>query len=267
MVHGNGIAWVGVLLSAAACGRIGYDPTSAANEDAAPNLIDAMAVDATACEFDGGFIAPVLQDDWTRADTGSSAVTSLSIPVPAGTQEGDLIVLVLTVDDSGLVPVTPAGFVQVFAIEGGARHTAVHYRIAGIAEPAFYLATWGSDDQAIGYALRITGAHPTTPIGNFSSSLANSDAATFDAMNTSSDDSLVFATVATPTNNTICGEWSAPFTTVDCHFNDPNDNASVAFNTYTTAGTAVAPIFDFLNPPDSHAATLFEILPGVSCGP
>ena len=132
--------------------------------------------------------------------------------------------------------------------------------VAGNTAPQNFVVTWASGDQAIAYALRITRAHPTTPIGKTSAALGNPDIADFDAMTTSSNDSLLFATVATSTNTTICGQWSAPFTGVDCFFNGPNDSASIAFNTYANLGSDVKPIFSFLNPPDSHRDCLDLIM-------
>lgn len=87
---------------------------------------------------------------------GSS--TSPEVDLPAGAQEGDFALLVLTADSSGTVPSLPSGF-TLLSDEGapnsvwGAGPHRVGYRVLGTSEPTTYT---GSLNQSEGWAISIT---------------------------------------------------------------------------------------------------------------
>ena len=210
--------------------------------------------------------APRLRDGWTRADTGSLAATSLDIPAPAGVEQGDLVLIVFAVDLDGLAPTAPSGFTLVTTAEQTERHIAVFDKLAAAVEPPTYRVTWSAADQAIGYALRITHADPITPFGQRTSVVGDSDPATFNSFNTTTANALVIAAVSTPLDVSACGaaEWNPPFSSLDCHQNNTDDNASIGFRVIGPAGTLASPTFNF--PASSpHASALIEIRPAL-CG-
>lgn len=98
----------------------------------------------------------------TSATTGSGSANSLTISVPSGTADGDLLIATLTRPGTN-VPTPPSGWTQVnTAAYSTAVSLYVWYRIAS-SEPASYSWSWSGFTAASGSMLRITGAHATAP--------------------------------------------------------------------------------------------------------
>ena len=73
------------------------------------------------------------------AGTGGDGSSSLSVTKPAGTVEGDFIVISYT-NDGGNEATTPTGFTKKYSIDNPSDNmlTAVFYKVAGASEPASY---------------------------------------------------------------------------------------------------------------------------------
>ena len=256
--HGQGFGNPGVLV----CGT---DNATAAFYDEVRYYDRALGPDEISSLVN--LNAPRLRDGWTRADTGGLAATSLDLPAAAGVEPGDLVVIVFTVDRDALMPVALSDFMVLTTAEQTGRHIAVFYKIAGAVEPASYRVTWNAAAPAIGYALRITRADARDPFGPRTSTVGDSDPATFDPFPTSGANALVIAAVSTPASVSACGaaEWDPPFSRVDCHQNGTSNGASIGFRVLGPADALASPTFTF--PATSpHASALFEIR-AAPCGP
>ena len=84
----------------------------------------------------------------STAVTGNNNVQELTIPTPAGTALGDLLLATIATDNNETLN-TPTGWTLVNQGSNGAT-VAVFYRIATGAEPANYTFTWGSNEEAAG---------------------------------------------------------------------------------------------------------------------
>lgn len=99
----------------------------------------------------------------------SSDNTSLTIAVPPGTSEGDLLIAAMAVDGQRDNLAAPAGWTGPISEESpvSKSHFGVWWKIATAAEGSSYTFTWGSNEQAYGWIMRFTGHDPATPIHQF----------------------------------------------------------------------------------------------------
>lgn len=98
----------------------------------------------------------------TEAKVGSDLQT-ISIPVPASTASGDLLVAVVMTDGSEDL-IGPLGWIPVTERTAGNNDgtLAVFKRTSDGSEPASYSFPWSTNEQAIGYMMRFTGTDSTT---------------------------------------------------------------------------------------------------------
>jgi len=109
-------------------------------------------------------IAATVQSDWELTVGGDG--TSCTINKPSGTQEGDLLILHCTTDNSGSNLIGPSGW-TVLLLENQLNNqetTASWYKIANASEPSSYDIRWLGNEDYIGGIIRITGYDKADPI-------------------------------------------------------------------------------------------------------
>jgi GEVED domain len=134
--------------------------------------------------------APAFQTQAT-AVTGGTDVQTLTIPVPAGTSSGDLLLATISTDSDETLD-TPLGWTVIDqGSSGGAVTVAAYYRIATATEPASYTFTWGSIEQAAGAILRYSGVSTSNPVDAFGVATGTSASPTSPSVATLSADTRV----------------------------------------------------------------------------
>src|SRR3990172_376955 len=109
---------------------------------------------------------PAYQSHATNGTVEGSG-TTITIDKPSGTAEGDLLVAQIvhgTGSQSTLDGGQPSGWTQIGVGNNADHNIGVWWKIAGAAEPANYTFTSTIDNDMSGEIIRISGAHPTTPI-------------------------------------------------------------------------------------------------------
>lgn len=98
---------------------------------------------------------------------GAFDVTSIDVPVPTGTIEGDLLIAAVATDGSTTIS-APGGWTE---IDQGAASGEVTlgawYKIAGSSEPANYTFTWLDNQQTYAWMMGFRGADVNNPINTF----------------------------------------------------------------------------------------------------
>lgn len=119
-------------------------------------------------------VNPLVVQSSTEANA-SGATTSLSVPVPAGVQSGDLMLAVVATGASTGAVTPPSGWTQVFASPGVQPPTssvAIFRRVAGASEPASYAFTLSASLRAVGTILRLTNAGAVGNVSGWASDLS-----------------------------------------------------------------------------------------------
>ncbi|KKL69827.1 hypothetical protein LCGC14_2111010, partial [marine sediment metagenome] len=108
-------------------------------------------------------IAASIQSDW-ELTTGIDGLFS-TLNKPSGTQEGDLLVLHLTIDNTGDSLNGPFGWTILLPeSQNNGQTTVSWYKIANASEPSSYNVTWVGIEDYIGGIIRITGHDRANPI-------------------------------------------------------------------------------------------------------
>jgi hypothetical protein len=122
---------------------------------------------------------------------GSNA-TSITIPKPSGTVEGDLLIAFISKDDSDDIVHDGSWTVEQTLNNGGAYRAACHWKIAGASEDPDY--TWTSDNENwAGVLYRVTGFDSASPINASDSQTSASNAPISPSITTNVDDCLIIA--------------------------------------------------------------------------
>lgn len=90
------------------------------------------------------------------SNSGSSATTTITMTVPSGVQDGDMMVMFVSCNGSN-APTTPSGWTSVSATNG----TMVCWRLAS-SEPGSYLVTT-PNDKSSGCIIAVSGSLTTAP--------------------------------------------------------------------------------------------------------
>ena len=99
--------------------------------------------------------APVFEGvEW--ATVGTNSGTEITIPVPSGTAEGDLLIAPVIHGFATTTIVPPAGWTLIDAgpCDGDRCAVGAWYRVASAAEPANYTFAWQNGQRAVGAILR-----------------------------------------------------------------------------------------------------------------
>jgi len=97
-------------------------------------------------------------------DVSRGYATTCTLTLPAGTEDGDLLIIVITTDGEGSYLNGPSGWnVLLTENQSGGQTTASWYKIAS-SEPSSYDVTWSGDEDYVGGIVRIIGADTSNPI-------------------------------------------------------------------------------------------------------
>src|SRR5919107_5321023 len=147
---------------------------------------------------------PVLQ---THTTNTLSSQTSWPINVPAGTVEGDLLIVLLfnNVNTTGWT--APAGWTAGAPIFNGTVKHNVWYRIATASEPASYSWSCSSNRTGVISMLRISGAYQSSPIeaswvGEQTASSTSPNPFTSSSISPTDIDDLEIIALSSPTTGT-----------------------------------------------------------------
>ena len=155
------------------------------------------SVALTSADGGGGGGAPVLETYTEQGSTTASA--SLVLTKPSGVVSGDLLILIcMNEDDTSIDQFTDNHAGWTFLLNTGnsssACHTGVFWRISDGTEGASESVTAQSSDQWMGFYLRVSGAHATTPIDSSLPGVSTGNASNHPVLGvtTSVDDCLIF---------------------------------------------------------------------------
>jgi len=92
-------------------------------------------------------------------------VTSIAVPIPDGTSEGDLLIAAVATDDSTTFSTPGSDWKEIEYDSDSSEVTlGIWYKVAGGSEPGSYTFEWSGEQQAYGWMMRFTGHRPTNPI-------------------------------------------------------------------------------------------------------
>jgi prepilin-type N-terminal cleavage/methylation domain-containing protein len=133
----------------------------------------------------------VVFEEFTEAKLSSND-SSLDIPVPSGTNVGDLLIAMVALDGSLDGLTAPADWNQlVLESQSGRMHLGVWWKIATGSEGATYTFTWDSSEQAYGSVMRFTGHDPSSPIDQYEFDSGSSTAPTVPEVTTSVNNTMI----------------------------------------------------------------------------
>lgn len=129
---------------------------------------------------------------------GSSGVDdgkSLTVPVPAGTANGDLLIAAVMHSDTHPIVGATAAWTEIDigacgGTEGDSCSMGVWYRVAD-SEPASYDFTWTGSERGIGAIFRYSGVDPDNPINASSSTVGATGDPTAPALVTTVDETTI----------------------------------------------------------------------------
>jgi type II secretory pathway pseudopilin PulG len=89
--------------------------------------------------------------------------TSITIPKPAGTAQGNYLVAAVAADGTASTMgwASSSGWNSIFPSTPMAPSLGIWYKTAGASEPASYTFSWSTPEQAYGWIMRLTGGSPT----------------------------------------------------------------------------------------------------------
>jgi len=89
--------------------------------------------------------------------------TSITIPKPAGTVQGNYLVAAVAADGTASTMgwASPSGWNSIFPSTPLAPSLGIWYKTAGASEPDNYTFSWSTPEQAYGWIMRLTGGSPT----------------------------------------------------------------------------------------------------------
>ena len=146
----------------------------------------------------------------------SSAVTSITINLPAGTAEGDLLVAAVAYDGPETFS-SISGWNELHTREDPDERVSfgVWWRIATASEPASHTFSWGQTDRAYGWIMRFTGHDPTDPIPDSDSRRGESTSPTSSGVTTTVDNCLILRLGGFDRNRITAGDTGiAGYTTI-----------------------------------------------------
>ncbi len=105
---------------------------------------------------------PILES-YTRLETGS--VTSITISVPTGTAENDVLFAAVATDGDVVVSPDAGGWTQeINAANGTELNLDVWWRVATASEPSSYSFSWSGNETSCGSMYRFSNIDTTTPV-------------------------------------------------------------------------------------------------------
>lgn len=105
----------------------------------------------------------------------SSAGTSITVNVPAGVEDGDLLILHIGIHDVAAAGITATGWTSIRSDHNaGGANSFLFYRVAS-SEPASYSPSWGASRYAAAAITAWRGVDPSDPIGGHNGQTQSDD--------------------------------------------------------------------------------------------
>ncbi len=164
-------------------GAFDDDDVSTLPEPGNPGLSGHTAI--TMDKSASGSAGQVTYEGFNEGRQTSSAwwATSVTVPIPSGTSQGDLLVAAVVTDgrtDTSLAPPVGKGWNPIrIDRRGNAVTLGVWWKLADASESPTHQFTWSGGEEAYGWIMRFTGHDATAPIwdrrgGNSNSPICNS---------------------------------------------------------------------------------------------
>lgn len=109
----------------------------------------------------------VVFEEFTEAKV-TNAADNVSLDVPPGTQEGDLLIAAIVTDDAPTPFVALPSWNEITVLNNNGRAVlALWWKNASASEPSSYPFAWAYNDNAYGWMMRFTGHDPANSINTF----------------------------------------------------------------------------------------------------
>lgn len=139
----------------------------------------------------------------------SSSTDNITVEVPPGYEENDLLLAMVVTDSNEGSHLAAAGsWTPIFVGEGGDADVTlgVWWKFASATEPTNYTFTWNSGEAACGWIMRFTGHNTTTPIHAVATDLGKSSSPNSPAVTTTVNDCLILRIGAFDDNDVSPGD-------------------------------------------------------------
>ncbi len=154
-------------------GAFDDDDVSTFPEPGNPGLSGHTAITMDESTSSGGGVSYEGFDEGKQTSSAWWA-TSVTVDVPSGTSQGDLLIAAVVTDedtDDTWPPLSPPGgqgWTEISLEDYSDDVTlGVWWKIAGASEPASHQFSWFGGQEAYGWIMRFTGHHPTAPIDTY----------------------------------------------------------------------------------------------------
>lgn len=206
---------------------------------------------------------PVVESISTYSTTSEPATHTIN--KPAGTVEGDLLLLTVYADRARAVTI-PSGFTAVTGdvsagtVGGGLAITLnISYKVAGASEPSSYDFSFDANEQAAAGMRRISGVDTANPIDVFGTDNTTATTTTLDcpSVTTTNDDALVIRDLGEGGGNDGIPFASPVGVTTDWDIDPPGFvNGGGAHESQATAGATGAATYSWSGSSHAAAATV-----------
>ena len=183
----------------------------------------------------------VIFEEFTEKKANNNA-TSLTIDLPSGTSEGDLLIACVATDaDEASSLAAPAGWNVVdIGQEGGTMTFGVWWKLATASESSTQQFTWSTGQKGWGFIMRFTGHDATSPIDASATANGTSSSPTSPAVTTTVDNAMILRLGGFDNNKVTVGDTGLvghTTITMDKSGNSGgNVSAGAGHTTLTTAG-------------------------------
>ena len=187
--------------------------------------------------IDNVAFSAITYETFSERQVSSDSNTTIVIPKPSGTAQGDLLIAAVATDESS-TPFPANGWTPIDCTAYGTAVTLGAWRkIAGASEPANYTFTWTGGQKAYGWIMRFTGYDAANPINTSATADQTSSTPTSPAVTTTVNNCLILRLGAFDDSGITVG---SPGLTTPLHIpiTMNSSGGSSASPTYQAAGTA-----------------------------
>ena len=124
----------------------------------------------------------------------SSNTTSITVAVPPGYSEGDLLIAAVATDGNTSASMSaPVGWNEISVLAGDGNRCAlgIWWKLADTSEPSSFTFTWADMEKPYGWIMRFTGHDPSSPIHVTATDLGATSNPTAPAVTTTVDGCLI----------------------------------------------------------------------------
>jgi len=216
----------------------------------------------------GGGNAPipaVVFEEFTEKKEGSNT-TSLSLDLPGGTSEGDLLIACSAIDGDVVSSIlAPAGWNAInVGQEQGEVTFGVLWKIAAASESSTMQITWSGGQEALGWIMRFTGHDASNPIDAMATAAGTSSSPTSPAVTTSLDNAMILRLGGFDNRSVTVGDTGlSGHTTIFMDMSGNGDgtvSGGAGYATLSTAGDSGTENFS-LTDSEAYRAVTISIAP------